>query len=121
MMHTKTNGNMLSLFHKPLCIACLLFGLFGLIWLRSSVVAVAYDLRNIEEKKMEVLKDRKALLADRARIMSLGKIDVSFRDAQGEGKYASAYIFPDRVRVIHIKRNKGPEPYRASIEIGSKK
>lgn len=121
MMHTKTNGNMLSLFHKPLCIAFLLFGLFGLIWLRSSIVTAAYDLRNIEEKKMEALKDRKALLADRAKLMSIGKIDALFQDARGEGKYASGYIFPDRVRVIHIKRNRGPEPYRASLEIVSKK
>jgi hypothetical protein len=122
MMHTKTNANMLSFFYKPLCIAFLLFGLFGLIWLRSSIVKVAYDLRNLEEKKIAALTDRKALLADRAELMSLGKIDASFRKTDQTGdKYAGGYIFPDRVRVIHIKRNQGPESYRAALEMeGSK-
>jgi hypothetical protein len=122
MMHMKTDGNMLSLLYKPLCIAFLLFGLFGLIWLRSGTVKVSYDLRNLEEKKMEALKDRKALLANRAQLMALGKVDASFRSTgQSEGAYAGGYIFPDRVRVIHIKHNKGPVPYRASLEMEIKK
>ena len=119
MMHAKTDGYMLSLFYKPLCAVLLLLSLFGLIWLRSSTVTISYDLRNLEEKKAEAIKDTKMLLAERAKLMSLGKIDASFRDnLQGENKLvAGGYVFPDRVRVIHIKTNKGPEPYKASLEI----
>lgn len=122
MMRTKINYNMLSLLHKPLCIAFLLFGLFGLVWLRSSIVTVAYELRNLEEEKMDTLKDMKMLLAERAKLMSLEKIDASFRgNIQGDSVYAnSGYVFPDRVRVVHIKRNKRPEPFKASLELKSK-
>jgi hypothetical protein len=122
MICTKTTGNMLSLFYKPLCVVILLFGLFGLVWLRSGVVATAYDLRTLEEKKMEFLKDRKALLAERAKLMSLEKIDASFRGgARGHMKLASGEnIFSNRVRVIHIRRSGVPGPYRASLQLNSR-
>jgi hypothetical protein len=120
MMRTKTNSNMVSLVYKPLCIAFLLFGLFGLIWLRSSVTTVAYDLRNLEEKKGDALKDEKILLAERARLMSLEKLDVSFRTNSGdEGKY-SDYVFPDRTKVVHIAGGRAPQLYQASFNTRSR-
>ncbi len=122
MICAKTGGNVLSLFYKPLCVVILLSGLFGLIWLRSGVVATAYDLRNLEEKKMESLKDRKILLAERAKLMSLEKIDASFRgNVRGETRLATdENMFSNRVRVIHIKRNSVPGPYRASLQVRDK-
>jgi hypothetical protein len=115
MMRTKRNSNMVSLLYKPLCIAFLLFGLFGLIWLRSSVTTVAYDLRNLQEKKDKALRDEKILLAEKAKLMSLEKLDVSFQPkSQGEGRYAD-YVFPDRTKVIHIAESRGPKVYQASF------
>ncbi len=109
---------MLSLLYKPLCVVILLSGLFGLIWLRSGVVTIAYDLRNLEEKKMDSLKDRKILLAERAKLMSLEKIDASFRgNLQADTKLAAGdNMFSNRVRVIHIKRNSVPGTYKVSLE-----
>ncbi len=119
MIRTKTDGNMLSLLYKPLCVVILLSGLFGLIWLRSGVVTTAYDLRNLEEKKMASLKERKILLAERAKLMSLEKIDASFRGTvQGDARLtAGENMFSNRVRVIHIKRNSVPGTYRASLQV----
>jgi len=96
--------------------------LFGLIWLRSGVVATAYDLRNLEEKKMASLKDRKILLAERAKLMSLEEIDASFRgSARGDTRLAAGEnMFSNRVRVIHIKRNNVPGTYRASLQVRDK-
>ncbi len=118
MICTKTDSNMLSLLYKPLCVVILLSGLFGLIWLRSGVVTIAYDLRNLEEKKMDSLKDRKILLAERAKLMSLEKIDASFRgNLQADTKLAAGdNMFSNRVRVIHIKRNSVPGTYKVSLE-----
>ncbi len=117
MICTKTDSNMLSLLYKPLCVVILLSGLFGLIWLRSGVVTIAYDLRNLEEKKMDSLKDRKILLAERAKLMSLEKIDASFRgNLQAETRLAAGdNMFSNRVRVIHIKRNSVPGTYKVSL------
>ena len=122
MIRTKTNGNVLSLLYKPLCVVILLSGLFGLIWLRSGVVTTAYDLRNIEEKKMASLKDRKILLAERAKLMSLEKIDASFRGrVQGDTRLAAGEnMFSNRVRVIHIKKNNVPGTFRVSLHVGDK-
>lgn len=122
MIRTKTDGNMLSLLYKPLCVVILLSGLFGLIWLRSGVVTTAYDLRNLEEKKMASLTDRKMLLAQRATLMSLEKIDASFRGSvQGNARLAAGEnMFSNRVRVIHIKRNSVPGTYKASLQVRDK-
>ncbi|MDA8241313.1 MAG: hypothetical protein M0Z67_13205 [Nitrospiraceae bacterium] len=122
MIGSKTDANMLSLLYKPLCAVILLLGLFGLIWLRSSVVAIAYDLRNLEENKMGSLNDRNILLAERAKLMSIEKIDASFRGSTQENARLAAgeNMFSNRVRVIHIKRNTMPGPYRASLAVKNK-
>lgn len=119
MIRTKTNGSMLSLLYKPLCVMLLLLGLFGLIRLRSNVVAVNYDIRNLEEKKTEAIKNMKLLLAERSKYASLEKVAASFEnDVRGRevSNAADNNLFGNRVRVIHIKKNKGLQPYRASLD-----
>ncbi len=118
MIHTKTSGGVLSLLYKPLCVALLLLGLFGLVRLRSNVVALHYEIRNLEEKKTEAVKNTKLLLAERAKFASLDKIAAAFQDDRGEKVVSSAgeNLFGNRVRVVHVKRNNGPQPYRASLD-----
>ena len=118
-MMRRSDNDFLSLIYKPLCIIFLLFGLFGLVRLRSNVVSISYNLRTLEEKKTESMKEMKMLLADRAKFISLANIGPSFQ-GKGNGDYKpvnSEYVFPDRVKVIHVKRHTGPETYKASLEI----
>lgn len=118
MIRTKTDGSMLSLLYRPLCVVLLLLGLFGLIRLRSNVVAVNYDIRNLEEKKTEAIKNMKLLLAERSKYASLEKVAASFENDVRGGEVCNAAgdnLFGNRVRVIHIKKNKGLQPYRASL------
>lgn len=122
-MMRRPNNNFLEFIYKPLCIVILLFGLFGMVWLRAGVVSISYDLRNLEEKKMEALKDKKMLLADRSKVISLANLSSTLQSQgqrQDSGDYkrvSSGYVFPDRVKVIHVKKRTGPETYRASLEI----
>lgn len=117
MMHHKSGGNMVSLLITPLCVVLLLTGLFGLIWLRSGIITAAYDLRTLEEQKMESLKEAKILLAERAKLVSIDKINASFHGAgPGEGLASGDNIFSNRVRVIHVKRHKGQEPLKAAYK-----
>lgn len=122
MMH-RPNNDFLEFMYKPLCIVLLLFGLFGMVWLRAGVVSISYDLRNLEEKKMEALKDMKMLLADRSKVISLANISSTLQSQgqrQDNGDYkrvSSGYVFPDRVKVIHVKKRTGTETYKASLEI----
>ena len=124
-MMRRSRNDFLSIIYKPVCIFVLLFGLFGLVWLRSSVVSIAYDLRSLEERKMASQKETKMLLADRSKVISLASIGSSFQGkgqsrGNSNGDYkpvSSGYVFPDRVKVIHIKRHTGPETFKASFEI----
>jgi len=122
-MMRRSNNDFLFFIYKPLCVILLLFGLFGMVWLRSGVVSISYDLRNLEEKKMEALKDMKMLLADRSKVISLANIGSTLQSQgqrQGGGDYkrvSSDYVFPDRVKVIHVKKRTGSETYKASLEI----
>lgn len=122
MMHAKANSNMLSFVYKPLFVVLMLLGLFSLVWLRSHVVKTAYDLRSLEVKKMEALKDMTMLLAERAKLMSLEKVNASFKGKIQDGTvYASNFVFPDRVRVVHIKRKNKTEAFNASFNLKSEK
>ncbi|MBI5188512.1 MAG: hypothetical protein HZA07_05520 [Nitrospirae bacterium] len=103
MIRTGSNKNMLSFIVKFLCIALLLFGVFGLVWLRSSITTLEYNLGDLEKKKMEHIKERKRLLAERASLLSPLHLTHGF-------------VFPDRVRVIHVKKQRGPAPYRVALE-----
>ena len=122
-MMRRSNNDFLEFIYKPFCIVILLFGLFGMVWLRAGVVSISYDLRNLEEKKMEALKDMKMLLADRSKVISLANISSTLQrqgQRQDNGDYkrvSSDYVFTDRVKVIHVKKRTGPETYKASLEI----
>jgi len=120
-MMRRSQNDFWSFIYKPVCIIILLFGLFGMVWLRSSVVAIAYDLRTLEEKKLTAQKETKMLLADRSKVISLASIGTQFQ-GQGHGNggarlVSGGYVFPDRVKVVHIKRHTGSETYKTSFEI----
>ncbi len=120
MMRAKSNSGVLSLVCKPLFILLILVSLFGLVRLRSAVLAVNYDIRNLEEKKTEALKDMKLLMAERSKFASLERIAASFKGDGLDLKVNSATnnFFGNRVRVIHITRNKGPEAVKTALETG---
>ena len=118
MIRTKTDGSMLSLLYRPLCVMFLLLGLFGLILLISIVVAVNYDIRNLEEKKTEAIKNMKLMLAERSKYASLEKVAASFQNDIRGGEINNTTgdnLFGNRVRVIHIKKDRNLQPYRASF------
>jgi hypothetical protein len=115
MRRTK-KSSIFSWVYKPAAVAILLLGVFGLVWLRSSVTSAAYSIRELEEKRTVTLKEMKTLLAERSKLMALSNIDFPGQGDAGQGKrlVSSGYVFPDRVRVIHVTRTKGPEAYKAS-------
>ncbi|NWF51473.1 MAG: hypothetical protein HXY47_00110 [Nitrospirae bacterium] len=101
--------NILSFLLKPLCIAILIFAHFGLVWLKSNVISLEYDISNLEKIKEECLKERKILFAEKANLQSFETINSSV-----SGDYG--FVFPNRIKVIHVKRQKGPLPYKVSLE-----
>ena len=121
MRRTRTNS-IFSLVAKPLCCALLLLSLFGMVWLRSSVTSAAYAIRELEDKRSAELKEMKTLLAERSRLMALSNIEVPGQKfSRNERKLVSgAYVFPDRVKVIHVQKTKGSDAYTASYRPGER-
>jgi hypothetical protein len=109
MIHTGSGRNMLSFIFKPLFIALLLFGVFSLVYLRSSIMTLEYTLGELEKTKMNYLRERKMLLAEKISLLSFEKVEASLSGSQG-------FVFPNRVRVIHLNKQKGSLPYKASLE-----
>lgn len=123
MMRTRADGNILSLFYKPLCVLLMLAGLFSLIWLRSSIVSMTYSLRDLEERTMEARKDMKILLAERSSLMSVAKVTASLNEplhnaVSSVSPSENGYITPDRTRVVMVQKNRTAEPQKASLRMG---
>jgi hypothetical protein len=117
-MRRTRRSSVFSLVFRPLCIVFLLFSVFGLVWLRSSVTSAAYSLRELEDKRSRELKEMKTLLAERASLMALSTLELPGRgEPRAERKLVSGgYVFPDRVKVIHVQRSNGPDVRRASFQ-----
>ncbi|MBI5076170.1 MAG: hypothetical protein HZB62_13520 [Nitrospirae bacterium] len=111
-MRRSKKNSMFSWAYKPLCFVIVLFCLFGLVWLRSSVTSAAYSIRELEDRRTVAFKEMKMLMAERSKLMAISSIDLP---SQGEKKLVSGgYVFPDRVKVIHVTRTKETEAYKAS-------
>lgn len=108
-MRINKGGNIMSFMLKPLCIVLLFFAQFGLVWLKSNVITLEYNISNLEKKNAECLKERKLLFVEKAGLQSFENVESSL-----SGNYG--FVFPDRVKVIHVKRQKGPVPYKISLK-----
>jgi len=81
---------------KPLFVALLLFGIFGIIWLRSNLISLEYTISELENKRMERLRETKMLMAERASMLSIQRVEsTAVRDL--------GLVFPDRTRVVYVK------------------
>jgi hypothetical protein len=103
MIYT-VNRIIFSFIFKPLLVALLLLGVFGLVYLRSSVMRLEYSLGDLEKTRMNYLRERKMLLAEKTSLLSFERLETSLRGSQG-------FVFPDRIKVIHIRKQKGSLPY----------
>ncbi len=109
MKKTGISGIILSFLLKPFLFVLLISGVFGLVYLRSSVLKLEYSIGELEKKKTDYLKERKMLLAQKTSILSFEKLEASLTDSRG-------FALPDRVRVIHVDKQKRYLPHKASLE-----
>lgn len=98
----------LSYFIQPFFVILLLSGIFGIIWLRSGITAMEYSIGELENKKLESMKETKSLLAERAMAMSMQRVErMASRDL--------GLVLVDRTKVVYVREgNAGPS--RASFE-----
>lgn len=103
--------SMVSYIIKPLFVILLLCGLFGIVWLRSNFISVEYTISELENKKVDRLREAKMLMAEKASLMSMHKVEKTAVRNIG-------LVFPDRKKVVYVKeKNLGPQ--RVSLETPS--
>lgn len=108
MSHVNRSG-IFSFFMVPLSVALILFGIFSIVWLRSSVRTAEYGIAALDHKRMEILRDRKTLMAEKAGLLSIQSVK-----SKGSGKLA--LVFPDRIKVVYVKKDGKNTPFKASLE-----
>lgn len=96
---------------KPLFIAFLLCSLFGIVWLRSNFISMEYAISGLEKMKSDRLRETKMLMAERASVMSIHRVEKTAVRELG-------LVFPDRTKVVYVK-TKDAGPRRASFEAPS--
>lgn len=95
---------------KPVSVVLLLLSIFTIVWLRSSFVSLEYSISSLEKKRTELMRDRKLLAAERAGLLSVERFEKVANSTVNGG-----FAFPDRVKVVYVKRAKDKEPYMASF------
>lgn len=108
MTHVNRSG-LFSFFMVPLSVALILFGIFSIVWLRSSVRTAEYSIAALDHRRMEILRDRKTLMAEKAGLLSIQSVK-----SKGSGKLA--LVFPDRIKVVYVKKDGKNTPFKASLE-----
>ena len=89
----------------PVFFMAVLMGVFALVWLRAHTTSMEYRIGRMEVQKVQSMSAKKSLVAEMASILSIQ--EVSKRGLELE--------FPDRLRVIYVKRDAGGVPYRTSL------
>jgi hypothetical protein len=108
-MIRKTRTNLGTFLLRPLLITLLLVGVFGLVYLRSNFMTLEYSLGELEKKKMQCLRDRKMLFAEKTSQLSFARLESSADDREG-------FILPDRLKVVHVTKGSRSLPHQASLK-----
>lgn len=110
MIHTGKDNLLFPGILKLFIVVLLILGMFGIVYLRSGVMKIEYTIGELEKTKMNYLKERKMLIAEKTSLLSFEKIEASLNSNQD-------FILPDRIMVIHVEKQEGASPYKtATVE-----
>ncbi len=108
-MMRKKKASLLSCILKPCLVAILFVGVFGLVYMKSNFVKLEYSLGELEKKKMNCMKERKRLLAEKTSQLSFARLESSSDDREG-------FVLPDRLKVVHVSKQMRSLPQQASLK-----
>lgn len=95
MRSHRQNESFASRIALPAAIAAVVFCVFGLVWMRSSIIAIEYEISAIEGAKVEAFKQKNVMEARLASMLSIQQV----------GRKAVELSFPDRQRLVYVKRD----------------
>lgn len=91
-----TRKSMLLYITKPLFVLFIFCSIFAIVWLRTSLVAIEYEISALETKKTALQKETRLLIAERAEHLSFQKVKL-ITTKEGLSR-------ADRTRVLIVKR-----------------
>lgn len=106
MRHIERHRSM-SYVLVPLGICILFIGVFGVVRLRASFLSMEYGISELEQRKLDTMREAKALLAERASLLSIHAVE----------KTAAADLgltFQNRTKVVYVRPG-DTGPSRASL------
>ncbi len=104
----KKRGLKIAIIFKALLVILPPLIVFSIIWVRSNVVAIEYELGKLQDKKAQLIEKRQELLAKRAEISSALKVEFVAENRLGLG-------YPDRKKVFYVKPDRSVRPYSARL------
>ena len=105
----KRKHRVLSSIFRFFLVVFLIAGVFGLVYLRSNYLKLEYCLGDLDKKRISALRERKMLIAEKTSLLSFAKLETPQAGADG-------FVLPDRIKVIHVDKQKKHMPYKASLE-----
>jgi hypothetical protein len=107
-MRTGKNRTVSAL--KALTVILAVVMLFSVVWIRTGIVRMEYKLSDLEKQKIEALRVQKAMVAQRASLVTLTRVDRS--EMAGHG-----FSFPERKKVVYVRGMGEAEPSKVSYNI----
>jgi hypothetical protein len=93
-MRARNNKTVSALKALSLVVAVVL--VFSVVWLRTNVTRLEYKLSDLEKQKTEALRVQKAMVAQKAGLVTLTRVEKT--DLSGHG-----FSFPERKKVVFVR------------------
>jgi len=82
---------------------------FAIIWLRTEVIKVEYEINQLEGQKIKLARQKRLLLAERANLYSAGKVEEVAMKQLGMS-------LPKREMYFLVEKAQDAAPYKASAK-----
>jgi cell division protein FtsL len=96
---------------KAVLVVLPVFLLFSVVWLRSNLTALEYELGQLQLQKARLLNENRELIARKAELTSAKTIELRASREMG-------LAYPDRRKVFYIKTGYKPIPYTTGMNEG---
>ncbi|MBI4826819.1 MAG: hypothetical protein HY807_10440 [Nitrospirae bacterium] len=84
-------------------------GLFTLIWFRTQVVSLEYELGSLNQQKTSLMREQKLVTANRANFYSAQNIEATAVNVLGMSP-------PDRKNIFYVGRTEEAGLYKVAME-----
>jgi len=96
---------------RLMVIPMIILSIFALVWLKAEITSLEYRISRYEKERLDLLRRKKELIVKRSELLSIENIEHIAMNRLG-------LTFPDRKKVIYVKRGGGTFNYRAGFGTG---